>query len=80
MNRAQVGKRLLQWADDRYDVSTLIEFLRHKEVPVGLHSIFWYYLGGTTLFFFAVQIASGLLLLVYYQPGESTSYDAGALT
>jgi cytochrome b6 len=76
MNRAQVGKRLLQWADDRYDVSTLIEFLRHKEVPVGLHSIFWYYLGGTTLFFFAVQIASGLLLLVYYQPGESTSYES----
>jgi cytochrome b6 len=76
MNDAPTSRRLLQWADDRYGVSTLIEFLRHKEVPVGLHSIFWYYLGGTTLFFFAVQIASGLLLLAYYQPGESTSYES----
>jgi cytochrome b6 len=45
-------------------------------VPLGSHPIFWYYLGGTTLFFFAVQILSGLLLLVYYQPGETTSYES----
>ena len=76
MSGLQAGKRIFQWADDRYGISPLVEFLRHKEVPVGRHSIFWYYLGGTTLFFFAVQIASGLLLLVYYQPGESTSYES----
>jgi cytochrome b6 len=76
MSGLQAGKRIFQWADDRYGISPLVEFLRHKEVPVGLHSMFWYYLGGTTLFFFAVQIASGLLLLVYYQPGESTSYES----
>ena len=38
--------------------------------------MFWYYLGGTTLFFFTVQIISGLLLLAYYQPGETTSYES----
>ncbi len=76
MNGAPGNKGPFQWIDTRYDVSPLIEFLRKKEVPIGAHPMFWYYLGGTTLFFFAVQIASGLLLLVYYQPGEATSYES----
>jgi len=76
MNRPSSKKGLFEWIDTRYGVSPLIEFLRHKEVPVGAHPMFWYYLGGTTLFFFAVQIASGLLLLAYYQPGETTSYES----
>jgi cytochrome b6 len=76
MTGAPTGKGLFGWIDDRYGVSPLIEFLRKKEVPVGVHPMFWYYLGGTTLFFFAVQIASGLLLLVYYQPGEATAYES----
>ncbi len=36
----------------------------------------WYYLGGTTLFFFTVQLVSGVLLLMYYQAGEATSYES----
>src|SRR4051812_15439638 len=36
----------------------------------------WYYLGGITLFFFAIQLATGVLLLAYYQPGETTSYES----
>lgn len=64
------------WLDRRYGTNTLIEFLRHKEVPIGTHSIVWYYLGGTTLFFFTVQIVTGILLLMYYQPGEMTSYES----
>ena len=76
MNGTPTSKGLFRWLDDRYGVSPLIEFLRKKEVPVGVHPMFWYYLGGTTLFFFAVQIASGLLLLVYYQPGEASSYES----
>jgi len=64
------------WVERRYHVSSLIHFLRHKEVPLGAHSALWYYLGGTTLFFLTIQIASGFLLLVYYQPGESTSYES----
>lgn len=64
------------WLDRRYQLGPLIDFLRHKEVPIGGHSLVWYYLGGTTLFFFLVQIASGVLLLMYYQPGEATSYES----
>jgi len=76
MNHPSSKKGLFGWIDTRYGVSPLIEFLRHKEVPIGAHPMFWYYLGGTTLFFFAVQIISGLLLLAYYQPGETTSYES----
>jgi len=67
---------LFSWLDRRYDLAPLAAFLQHKEVPLGVHSIFWYYLGGLTLFFFSVQIATGLLLLVYYQVGEQTSYES----
>jgi cytochrome b6 len=76
MNGARSGGRWLRWIDERYGISPLVEFLRDKEVPVGVHSIIWYYLGGATLFFFGVQVASGVLLLMYYQPGEATSYES----
>ncbi|HKA87019.1 MAG TPA: cytochrome b N-terminal domain-containing protein [Haliangiales bacterium] len=68
--------RLFRWLDSRYQLQPVVDFLEHKEVPVGVHSLIWYYLGGTTLFFFVVQIASGVLLLMYYQPGEATAYES----
>jgi len=44
-----------------------------KEVPV--HSMSWgYYTGGLTLFFFIIQVITGLLLLFYYQPTVSDAY------
>ncbi|MGE5232527.1 MAG: cytochrome b N-terminal domain-containing protein [Acidobacteriota bacterium] len=64
------------WLDERLDLSGLLSFARHKEVPVGAHSMVWYYLGGVTMFFFLVQIATGILLLMYYQAGEATSYES----
>ena len=68
--------RAFSWLDKRYGLTPLVDFLKHKEVPVGGHSMVWYYLGGTTLFFFAAQVCSGLLLLLYYQPGEATAYES----
>ncbi len=65
-----------RWLDERFDLTSLLRFARHKEVPVGSHSLVWYFLGGVTLFFFVVQILSGILLLMYYQAGESTSYES----
>ena len=68
--------RAYQWLDKRYGLTPLVDFLKHKEVPVGAHSMVWYYLGGTTLFFFAAQVCSGLLLLLFYQAGEATAYES----
>lgn len=41
-----------------------------KEVPI--HSMSWgYYTGGMTMFFFGIQVLTGLFLLFYYQPTVS---------
>ena len=71
------GKQTLAgraWAalDDRYQLGPLVEFLKHKEIPAGGHSKVWYFFGGVALFFFSVQIVTGILLLMYYQVGENT--------
>jgi len=76
MNEASQARSLYRWLDARYKLSSLTEFLREKDVPVGAHPLFWYFLGGATLFFFAVQVGTGVLLLMYYQPGEATSYES----
>jgi cytochrome b6 len=73
---APEGSGFFGWLDKRYGLTPLVEFLKHKEVPIGSHSMFWYYLGGTTLFFFMVQLLTGVLLLMYYQAGEQTSYES----
>jgi quinol-cytochrome oxidoreductase complex cytochrome b subunit len=61
-----IGQRLFDWFDLRLDLHALIEMGRHKTVPAHRYSIF-YYLGGATLFLFGVQVASGILLAMYYR-------------
>jgi len=47
--------------------------VQKKEVPV--HRLSWgYYLGGLALFFFIVQVVTGLMLLFYYQPTVSDAH------
>ncbi|HET7227175.1 MAG TPA: cytochrome bc complex cytochrome b subunit [Chthoniobacterales bacterium] len=70
------SRGLRGWIDKRYQLTPLFEFLRHKEVPLGSHWMGWYYLGGVTMFFFIVQVITGVLLLMYFQPGEATAYES----
>ena len=76
VNGSGKSRGLRGWLDRRYQLTPLIEFLRHKEVPIGSHWMGWYYLGGITMFFFVVQVVTGVLLLMYYQPGEATAYES----
>lgn len=47
--------------------------LQKKEVPQ--HKLSWaYYTGGLALFFFLVQVGTGLMLLFYYQPTVSDAH------
>lgn len=47
--------------------------VKKKEVP--LHRLSWgYYLGGLAMFFFSVQVLTGLMLLFYYQPTVSDAH------
>jgi len=51
------------------------DFASKKEVPVHRSMVF-YYLGGMALFLFAVQAATGILLLLYYRPSASEAYES----
>jgi quinol-cytochrome oxidoreductase complex cytochrome b subunit len=68
-------RQIIDWADRRLDLSGLRHFLAEKGVPIHTQKI-WYYLGGMTLFLFGVQVASGILLLLYYRPSANEAYES----
>jgi cytochrome b6 len=67
--------RLWTWLDERVGLAELEKVARKKEVPVHRHTI-WYYLGGMTLFLFLMQVATGILLLLYYRPSAEEAYES----
>jgi cytochrome b6 len=62
------------WLDDRLRLRAARDFLAHKLVPAE-HSI-WYYFGGASLFLFGVQVATGILLLLYYRPAPDSAFES----
>ncbi|HEV8268435.1 MAG TPA: cytochrome bc complex cytochrome b subunit [Thermoanaerobaculia bacterium] len=66
---------LLSWLEDRLGVDELMRLAKEKEVPQHRHSV-WYYLGGMTLFLFVIQVATGILLLLYYRPSEKEAFES----
>ncbi len=67
--------RTLTWLEARVPVSAIREFFTHKTVPTHRFTVF-YYLGGMTLFFFGVQVATGILLMLYYRPSASEAFES----
>jgi cytochrome b6 len=66
---------IIAWVDERLNLAGLRQFIAEKGVPIHAQKI-WYYLGGLTLFLFIVQVASGILLLLYYRPSSSEAYES----
>lgn len=69
------SSKVFDWLDERFELKPLIEFGRKKTVPVHKYS-FFYYLGGITMVLFVVMVFTGILLLLYYQPGTESSYES----
>lgn len=67
--------KLMRWLSERYDLSVIEHFAKEKKVP-HFKGSFWYYFGGVSLFLFIVQVVTGILLLMYYQPGAQTAYES----
>jgi len=67
--------RLWMWLNERIGLAELEKFAKKKEVPVHRHTV-WYYFGGMTLFLFLVQVATGILLLLYYRPSAEEAYES----
>jgi cytochrome b6 len=72
---ASLPAALWRWFDERAGLGVLSHLLAEKAVPRHRCSVF-YYLGGMALFLFMVQLGTGLLLLLYYEPGVSTAYES----
>jgi cytochrome b6 len=67
--------RLWTWLDERVGLADFEYLARKKQVPVHRHGL-WYYFGGMTLFLFAIQVATGVLLLFYYRPSAEEAYES----
>lgn len=65
----------MNWLDERLAISDAMKIAKKKQVPQHRHSI-WYYFGGMTLFLFIVQVATGILLLLYYRPSAENAFES----
>jgi quinol-cytochrome oxidoreductase complex cytochrome b subunit len=66
---------LYNWLDNRLAIDKMRELAAHKTVPTHRYSVF-YYLGGMTLFFFLVQVSTGILLMLYYRPSAEEAFES----
>ena len=71
----RLRERLRGFFRARYPLNALADAAAHKTVPVHRHTV-WYYWGGMTLVLVAIQIASGLLLLLYYRPSAEAAFES----
>ncbi len=64
-----------EWVRDRLGWEDFAHLAAKKDVPIHRHTAF-YYLGGMALFLFLVQVATGILLLLYYRPSASEAFES----
>ena len=69
------GERVYQWLDERLPLSLVREAAEEKTVPVHRYTV-CYYFGGMTLFFFLIQVVTGILLMLYYRPSASQAFES----
>ncbi len=67
---------LTSWFQDRLPLADIdLKELTNEPVPNHLKS-WWFALGGTPAYLFVVQVITGILLAVYYQPAAETAYES----
>ena len=69
------GPSPLAWLRDRLGWDGIARLAAKKEVPIHRYTIY-YYLGGMALFLFLVQVATGILLLLYYRPSAAEAFES----
>ena len=69
------GDRITAWLEERIDLWPLRHLIQKKVIPVHRHTV-WYYFGGMTLFLFGIQVATGILLTLYYRPSGEEAYES----
>jgi ubiquinol-cytochrome c reductase cytochrome b subunit len=69
----KAGTSLSDALEERLHTRELFAALLHVRIPISART---YYLGGITLFLFMIQVVTGTLLVLYYQPTADTAYDS----
>ena len=67
--------KISQFFNSRLPIQETKAILKKKEVPVHKFSPF-YFLGGICLYLLIVQVVTGVLLLLYYNPTEDHAYQS----
>lgn len=75
MKSKSVISRGYDWLNSRYQLDSLINFMKKKEVPFYRGTI-WYYFGGISLLLFIIQVISGILLLLYYKGSADIAFES----
>lgn len=72
---SKIGRSVWKFFDERFLLSGLVAFGKKKTVPRHRHS-FWYFFGGICLFLTAIQVATGIMLLLYYTPHIDAAHES----
>ncbi len=68
--------RLSQWFGERVPISgDQLREWTNEPVPSHMRR-WWFCLGGTPAYLFVVQVITGILLAVYFQPSSTTAYES----
>ncbi|MEQ8210534.1 MAG: cytochrome bc complex cytochrome b subunit [Lacipirellulaceae bacterium] len=68
--------QLVAWLKERVPVDAeQLRELTNEPVPNHMKK-WWYALGGTPAYLFVVQIVTGIMLAIYYQPASNTAYES----
>ena len=74
LSLANLETAAVTWFRTRVDLAGPLGLLAKKQVPA--HRFSWIYtLGGAALFLFVFQVATGCLMMLYYQPSEATAHE-----
>jgi hypothetical protein len=65
---------LLAWLGERLPIATARDFAMHKTVPVHRYGLLLP--RRMTLFFFLVQVFTGILLMLYYRPSADEAFES----
>ncbi len=68
-----VGPRVFPWLDERLGLTSIYRTILDRNVP---KVNWWFTLGSATLFLFALQAVTGIMLSVYYVPSPDKAYDS----
>ena len=68
--------RVADWLSERIPIrGDQLRELTNEPVPNHMKR-WWFCLGGTPAYLFVVQIVTGILLAIYYQPSPQTAYES----